>query len=702
MFYKHRYYIAANHAEEMDSLSYVSRTARLFRYVLEEMPLLLDGNDILAGRYGSDAEPVELPQKILTKNDVMNRIFSPEDKKIRNVMRDSYGCKGSFGKAHTCIDYGYVLRNGLNEYIRRVDARLSELCNDKEREFLNAMREMLCAAEIFSKRFAALALEYAQNTDDPAKKAHFERMHRALCRVPMEPARDFYEAIQCVWLMHSLVPISEHAWYSISLGRLDQYLYPYYAAADETEKTRIPEYIAALFRLLDSYGDGACALNLGGLDENDNDMTNELSRVIVEVEKQVRLRSPIIAVRISEKTPDDFFESLIDEKLFSMGQPTFYSERACRRAMEKRGLSHKEAVGYSVNSCMGLYKAGEEVADMWGVMLNMHLPLELAVNGGKPFAGELPMTLSTKAGVPDTFDELLALYKQYFSELTALCVRLNNMDTRVRAEGDPNPFLAALTEGCIDAAADCAVGCRYRTVTVETMGLTNAADALGAVKELVYDKKKYTLNELIEAARCDYVGYDDLLCDIKACPKYGCNIESADSLVTLLFDMAADELKKYNGGNTYYCPSLHTIDVNVSYGAPLGAFLDGRRAGAPVNKNAGPSNDVRKLDPTSLIMSAGKQPQYRFDGGQPIDIRFEPSAVREHSDKIRALIMTYGSLGGLQLHVNSVDAATLRAAHASPEDYSDLIVRVGGFSQYFCDLPAESRLEFIERFEREA
>jgi len=338
---------------------------------------------------------------------------------------------------------------------------------------------------------------------------------------------------------------------------------------------------------------------------------------------------------------------------------------------------------------------------MWGIMFNSHLPLELAISG-KPFKGEFPMKLNTSFTEPQNFEALKASYAAYFREIMAYCVALNEKNTLAKSQYDPDPFLSALTEDCIDTARDRAYGCRYRTVTVETMALTNTADSLTAVEKLVYTDKKFTLQQLTEAAKANYVGCDTIRSDILACSKYGTDSDTADKNLIWLMELASEVTKAHNHGNVYYCPSLHTLNANVSYGQTLSATLDGRLSGTPTNKNAGPSNSVRRNDPTSLILSAGRLPQYLFNGGQPIDLSFSPSAVENDAEKIAALVRTYASMNGLQMQVNSVDTDTLKKAHESPENYKDVIVRMGGYSCYFTALSASTRLEFIERFEKES
>ncbi len=184
------------------------------------------------------------------------------------------------------------------------------------------------------------------------------------------------------------------------------------------------------------------------------------------------------------------------------------------------------------------------------------------------------------------------------------------------------------------------------------------------------------------------------------CQKYGTDSD-ADKYAVKVAELLAELIRGHDHGNCFYQPSLHTLDGNVRYGGNWGASYDGRLAGTPLAKNAGPCNEVRSVEPTSALMSAAKLPQYKFYGGQPIDIKFDPKVVRNHKEKIAALIKTYLKIGGLQFQVNSVSSETLRDAIANPDMYKDLIVRIGGYSNYFNRFSMQTKLEFVERFEKE-
>lgn len=732
MFYEFYPQIKDKYFDEVKDLSVPAREAQLFLRTCEEMPIAIHDDDVIAGWYGLD-DSIEAPEKYLLadKECDTGREFAYEDAitpaeySAKRIWEDFYCVETSFGTGHTCINYERVIREGLNSYINEVKAELAgmdtadtrdyagELSEDlagklpAKKELLEAMLVSLYAVGIYAGRFADLAESKARTATDVKNAERLNRMAAALRKVPMKPADSFYEAVSAVWIMHTLIPVSDKSWASISLGRMDQYLYPFYlkSLAEGVTREECKACMMNLFKLLDSYGDGACALNIGGMDADGNDQMNELSELIIEVEKELCLRAPILVARVHPGMPEEILDSLIDEELFQIGQPTFYGEVPCRKAVAGRGIEENEAAGFAVNSCMGLVIAGDEIADMWGCLFNMHLPLELALNAGRPIFGMLPMEVETDLQEqPENMEQLWDAYREYLRELLAVGLDYNRRQSINCAVNSPNPLLSALTGNCIRQGVDRAVGARFNNVTVEAMGMINTGNAIYAIEELVFRQNKYTINEMLEAVRDDYYGHSDILNDIRRCSRYGKAEKEVDAVCAKLGDILADLCEEFNFANVRYIPSLHTLDANVRYGQKLYSTLDGRLVGEPVNKNAGPTNDVRSADPTGVVISAAALNQFRFSGGQPIDVYFDKTlfATKERRDKIKALVKTYFELGGLQFQVNSVDPVMLRKAYENPEQYRQIVVRIGGYSVRFVDLSRASQKEFIERFEKES
>lgn len=694
MFYEIHERMIAEHFEELNALRVPFRQSRILQLYMEEIPIQIRPDDLIAGWYGYESapEPLAAPAPRFPFDPVM----TDAERAIYARMEQDLKIEIHFNAAHTCIDYQTVVEKGLAHYIGKVKAALAET---PDQEFLQAMLMDLNTVIGYAHRFAALAKAQADRAASEADRARLTRMHETLMKVPEFPADSFYEAIQSIWILHSAIPIAEQAWYSISVGRMDQYLYPLYqkAIAGGTTDRQIIDLLKNLFLLFDNYGDGSNALNIGGMDADGNDMTNGLSRVIIQAEKESALRSPILAVRVNPNTPDDVLDSVIDFDLFKIGQPTFYGELPCRKAVEKRGVSPAESCRFSANSCMGLMIPGREFADMWGIKFNTHLPLELAVNGGRPFHCDMPFPLKTQPKPIDSFQTLMEQYGLYLDEILTECTRYYKMVALETERNRPDPMLSALIDGCVEQRRDRSIAAVYNSVTVETMGMVNTCDALEAIRSLVFARKKYTLDQLVAAAKDNYENAPVLLHDLRACSKYGMNDANSNAICKELAAQISRVCSAASTAQMPFMPSLHTIDANVSYGAGLYATLDGRQQGDPVNKNADPSALLTRLEHTSQILSAVAFDQTDFGGGQPIDLYFDKAwfETKQMRDKIKSLILTYFQLGGLQMQVNSVDIELLEKAHRSPEDYPQVIIRKGGYSLRFNELPFDVRADFI-------
>ena len=700
LYYYFKDYVKDKFYEELLPLSPAMRAATIYKHTCELIPIKIEDGDLIAGRYAVTDTPEEYSYE---KRD-FPFTDARSDAEI-NAMREfleRFGTTARFDKGHFLADYEAIITKGLCSYEKRVTRELSlPTLGEEKRELLSAMLVSFEAVKIYTNRFVTLAEELYEKCGGE----WLLKIRDAYKKVPYEPAESIYEAICSVWIMHSLLPISDDSWASISLGRMDKYLYPFYEKSLSEGEVRksVKEYLLCLFRLLNSYGDGACTLNIGGLSPEGEDETSELSYLIVEVEKEILGASPILAVRVHDKSPDELLSSVITKELFTIGQPTFYGELACLRALVDRGVPESDAHRFAANSCMGIYMPGEEIASMWGCIFNMHLPLELAVNGGEPLVLPLPIKVSA-ASTPASLNELFSEYKKYLGELFDYLFAINRKNAKNRAISTPNPLLSALTSGCIERGLDRALGAKYNTETVETVALVNTANAIAAIDTLVFREKKYTLGEITAAAKADFQGYEDILRDIKRCDKYGTASSYADGIAARLCEITASLCKERSRDNVYFLPSLHTLDLNASFGEKLYTTLDGRLRGVPVAKNAGPTNDVRTSEPTKIALSAASLPQERFSGGQPIDLYFDREALESEDGKksILALVKSYAKLGGLQLQVNSVDIALLEAAYECPEKYPELTVRIGGYSEKFTKLKKSSQKEFIERFKMES
>ncbi|MBR5312245.1 MAG: hypothetical protein IKU40_05115 [Clostridia bacterium] len=697
---------------EWDNLPVPMREAKVFLKLIEAYPVHIEPDDLFAGWYGFKTEeemtaayPPE-PEGALEKLPHKQEGF-PTLPDIGALRAHGFH-PGSYDTAHHENDYRAILSGGMNQYKTRISEELRNPENSEEKNvFLEAMLESLKGVEMLSYKFAELAKTMAEQAEDAKDRERLLRIEAACRKVPMEPPEDFFEAVQAAYLVRILTSISYVCCVSVSFGNFDRYMYPYYLASKEkgVSDDEILAILLQLYRILDNYGGNDCAISVGGVDENDRDATNELSFLMIRAEKMSKLRSPLFTARIHAGTPKEFLRELVSRELFEIGQPSFYSEERCREAVASRGIAIEEARNWNISTCMNLVMAGQEAAHGWGCKVNTHLPLELALNGGQPLSGtfDLPLKTPPKRSYAD-IDEVYDQYRSYLRELLHYAMEWQHLETKRMAQAYPNPFIAVLTEDCISRGKDrWDGGARYHNLVMEMMGFANTADAFTAIDALVFEQKKYTPDDFIAAAQADYVGYEDFRDQLLRCAKYGMNNEKADGSARRVLAIASELCEEMRAENRRYLPSLHTLWDDVHWGRGIPAFFDGRRSGEPVNKNAGPATLARRAGPTALVLSAGRLDQIRCSGGQALDVHIGARNLDTDAgrDKIGAFIKTYFALGGLQIQVNALSSETLQKAYDHPEEYPDLLVRIGGHSRYFNEFDNDMKQKFIERFKIE-
>mgnify|MGYP002523811711 CR=1 FL=1 len=674
-------YVRKEYYDHLKSLSTTARFSEKFRLETELLNIDIKDNDEIAGWFCFDKECDEytvFPDEQL----------SAETQKIIEAPSE-FGSRTNVDRGHTLIDYECVLNNGLEYYERQINAELEK---NPENEYLKAMKDTLTIALKFFEHIADAINEKLENCDTH-NAIQLEKLKKLAEKVPYRPAEDFREAVQSVWFMHFLLPLAENAWYSISLGRFDLYMYPFYKKSIDNGMTRndVKKILRNFYELLNSYADGACLLNIGP-------EYNELSELIIECQKEFKMPAPILGARVDRNTYDKIWESLIDIDLFSMGQPTFYGEKACMNALTEKGIDVDDIMRYANNSCMGIGIPGKEFNSMWGCVFMVSSALEAAMNCGKIF--ESDKLHIPDITIPQNIEKLFENFEKCAEYLLKVCVNSYEMRAKTSETLLPDPFLSLLTCDCIKRHCDRISGARYHNVTFECMGMINVSDGLFAINRLVFEEKKYTIEKMNTAVRSNFTGYESLRREIMKCPKFG-EGNGAESYAVKVAEILQKLIRGFDHDNLYYSPSLHTLDSNVGYGACHGAGYDGRLAGEPFAKNAGASNVARKSVPTSMVLASSELPQSKFFGGQPIDVSFSHDMVETHKKAIQSFIKIYFERGGLQFQVNSISAAILREAMNNPESFPNLVVRIGGYSEYFSRLSKKSQAEFVERLEKE-
>ncbi|HET89859.1 MAG TPA: formate C-acetyltransferase/glycerol dehydratase family glycyl radical enzyme, partial [Chloroflexi bacterium] len=575
----------------------------------------------------------------------------------------------------------------------------------------------------FAERHAEEAARLARQEADPRRRAELERVAEVCARVPAHAPRDFWEALQYYWFVHLGVTIELNPWDAFNPGRLDQHLYPFYRRGLE-QGTLTRERAAELLQCLwikfnnqpappkvgvtaaesSTYTDFA-QINTGGLREDGSDGVNDLTYVLLDVIEEMRLLQPSSSIQVSKQSPDRFIRRAAEIIRTGFGQPSVFNADLIVQELMRMGKSVADARNGGSSGCVEVGAFGKESYILTGYF-NMPKVLEITLNNGvDPRTGQ---KIGLETGNPvqfESFEQVFEAYRKQLNHFVDVKVRGNNVIERLYARHLPAPFLSLLIDDCIARGRDYHDGgARYNTTYIQGVGLGSITDGMTAVKYHVFDVGDWTMAEMLAALRDDFAGREGerlRQMALHRTPRYGNDDDYADGVMVALFDAYFDAVdgRPNTKGGRYHVNLLPTT-VHVYFGSVIGATPDGRRAGTPLSEGISPVQGADRHGPTAVIKSVAKMDHVRT-GGTLLNQKFTPQLLQdgEDLDKLVQLIRAYFRLDGHHIQFNVVDAATLRAAQAHPDQYRSLIVRVAGYSDYFCDLSRTLQDEIIARTE---
>jgi len=646
---------------------------------------------------------------------------------------------------HTVAD-GKIYQRGLRDFQAEIARRLAELGAGQDRdapgasdtahardgrdprdpreqiEQLRAMSIAADAAILFAERHAAEARRLAAQEPNPVRRAELERIAQICRRVPAHAPRDFHEALQAYWFIHLGVITELNGWDSFCPGHLDQHLEPFYrqGLADGTltrEQARellqcffikfnnhpAPPKVGVTAAESGTYTDFA-NINLGGVKRDGSDGVSDVSYLLLEVIEELHILQPSQNVQISRRTPEGFLRAALCVIRCGYGYPSVFNTDVVIEEMLRQGKSLEDAREGGTSGCVETGAFGKEAYILTGYF-NLPKLLELALHNGRdPRTGR---QLGPQTGDPRAFGVMCDLFQAWEAQMrhfVDIKIRGNDVIERIYAEEMPAPFLSLITDDCIATARDYnAGGARYNTSYIQGVGIGTLTDCLAALRRHIYEDGAVTMADLLEALQADFADWEPLRQLLRnRSPKYGNDEDGADDLMRAAFEAffhAVDGRPNQRGGR-YHIDMLPTT-CHVYFGSVIGATPDGRRAGTPLSEGISPVQGQDRRGPTAVFKSAAKMDHVRT-GGTLLNMKFLPQVLEgeENLAKWAALVRTYFQLGGHHVQFNVVDADTLRAAQADPESYRDLIVRVAGYSDYFCDLSRTLQDEIIARTEQ--
>lgn len=649
------------------------------------------------------------------------------------------------GVGHLVINYEKLMKVGYNGMIE--DARKHYEKLDKKdpqygekRDFYQAVIIMHEAAKKYIERYAKLAEEYAAKEEDPKRKKELETMASNCYQIAGGPPKTFWQALQLFNFATTLIQIESNG-HSISYGRMDQWLYPFYEA-DIKNGTITKEFALELLEVLyvkmnnptklkdkstvlvrNGRGFGGESLTIGGVDRNGNDATNDLTMLMLEASAHTRMMNPWVCVRMHENTPYELKVKTVECIRAGYGHPKIFNDAPTIKAMMRKGMTLEEARDYAVVGCVEPDLPGKEFGWHDAAYVNTPKMLEMVINGGRCLdcgphcgrwerCGAIGNQLGPNTGSLETynsFDEVLeSIDKQFDYWCDQMCSSLNIIDNAHRTL-KPTPYVSAFYEDCIESGKDLTEGgAKYNGIAPQASGLATCADSLATIKQLIFDEKRYTGAQLLQAVKDNWEGHEKIYAYVNSSKvhHYGNDDDYADELFKYMFECYCRHIrgrKTPRGGE--YSPGVYSVNANVAMGLCTNASLDGRKAFEAISDNMGPvhtdagSHDIS--GPTAIVNSLTKVDHSLATNGTLMNLRFPEDAVTgiEGRDNLIGLIDEIIAKKAMHVQFNIMSAATMRAAQKKPEDYRDMLVRVAGYSAYFVELGKPLQKDLIQRTE---
>jgi len=628
---------------------------------------------------------------------------------------------------HTVLD-DKIYRKGFIDFKRDISDRIPGLDFHTDpmalakREELRAMDIAADAIIHYANRHAETLRSLAEKEDDPERRRELEQMADTCKRVPAHAPRTFREALQYYWFMHIGVITELNTWDSFNPGRLDQHLYPFYrdelasGSLTEDEARELlqcfwikfnnqpaPPKVGVTAKESATYTD-FCLINLGGVTPSGADAANDLTYLILDVIREMRILQPSSMVQVSKKNPDRLLRRALEIVRTGFGQPSLFNTEAIIQELIRQGKSVVDARCGGASGCVETGAFGKESYILTGYF-NLPKILEITLhNGLDPRTGK---RIGIESGEPSTFqtyEDLFSACRSQLRHFIDIKIKGNCIIERLWAQYLPTPFLSILIDDCIQNGRDYNDGgARYNTSYIQGVGIGSVTDSLAALKYHIYDRRTTALKTFIGMLETDFEDNEDFRRTlIEATPKYGNDDGYADEIACEVFEAffeAVDGRANTKGG--HFRINLLPTTSHVYFGSVIGALPDGRQAGKPLSEGISPVQGVDRRGPTAVLKSAAKLDHIRT-GGTLLNQKFTPQVLsgEENLTKLIHLIRAYFRMDGHHLQFNVVDAETLRAAQKDPDQYRDLIVRVAGYSDYFVDLGRDLQDEIIKRTEQ--
>lgn len=650
-----------------------------------------------------------------------------------------FGMEGKLnaGDAHLAVNYERILKDGLRGYEKRVKEYKAalDLTNPDNIDkycFYNAVLIVLKAVRNFANRYSVLAKDLAEKELNQERKIELLEISRICSKVPYEPAETFQEAVQSVWFIQLILQIESNG-HSLSYGRFDQYMYPYYdrdiknGTIKESEalelltclwiKTLTINKVRSQAHTLSSAGSPMYQnVTIAGQTTDKKDAVNDLSFLVLKSVAQTRLTQPNLTVRYHKNINKRFLDECVEVMRLGFGMPALNNDEIIIPSFMDWQVKEEDAYNYSAIGCVETAVPGK-----WGYRctgmsyINFPRMLLCTMNNGVDLTSNKRFTKGYGYFTEmESYEELLKAWDKTIREITRYSVIVENVIDKASERDVPDILCSALTDDCIARGKTIKEGgAVYDFISGLQVGIANMADCLAAIKKLVYEEKKITRQELWDAILDDFSSpknkkIQEML--IREAPKYGNDDDYVDQLIVEAYDSYIEEIEKYPntrynrgpiGGIRYAGTS--SISANVGQGMSTMATPDGRNAFEPLAEGCSPAHNSDKNGPTAVFKSVSKLRTNKITGGVLLNQKMTPQmlSTEENRQKLELLIKTFfNRLHGYHVQYNIVSKETLIDAQKHPEKHKDLIVRVAGYSAFFNVLSKKTHDDIIGRTEQ--